>query len=133
MEKRDVCRLTNEYGKRFVEDWLKNYEILGVEQHGSANRQEFDVIYRRTDKTIGVAVLPNHDSKNDGSCFFGDFDYYVIVYALEYAGIPIKWPSACTGRSYPIHPAWYEDDEKKLAKYREAYAELYNKYDPLPF
>lgn len=122
MERQNVLNQTNEYGKQFVSHCLKNYEILGIERHkSSAERNEFDVIYKRTDNTVGVAVLPEKDSKNDGTCFFGDIKYYAIVYALEFAEIKIIWPPACTGNSYPVWPTWYEHDAEKLKIFNHAY------------
>lgn len=122
MKRQEILDKTNEYGKDFVNRWLKNYEILGTDQlNSSLSRKEFEVIYRRTDNTVGVAVLPEKDRKNDGTCFFGDIKYYAIVYALEFAEIKIMWPPACTGNSYPVWPTWYEHDAEKLKIFKHAY------------
>lgn len=122
MKRQEILDKTNEYGKDFVNRWLKNYEILGTDQlNSSLSRKEFEVIYRRTDNTVGVAVLPEKDSTDDGTCFFGDLKYYALVLALEVARIEIKWPPACTGNSYPVWPTWYEHDAAKLKIFNHAY------------
>lgn len=121
----EVINRTNEYGRQFVNRCLKRDEILGIEVSKSArNRNEFDVIYRDPDNKVLVAVLPEKDNTCNSSCFFGDLKYFAMVYALDFAEIPIMWPPACTGRVYPVWPSWYCKDAKKLEAFKREYNRL---------
>ena len=119
MEFADVYNMTNDHGKNFLNMWFRKKEILGVEKRDdNCSRNEFTIIYRELNGGIFTAILPCADSKNDGSCFFGDFEYFNILYSLEKNGITPKW----NPNGYVMWPVWYttkESFEKFLGTYKE--------------
>ncbi len=125
MKLEEISQMTNEKGQRFASMWLKGCTILGTERMSSnVSRQEFTVIFKHEDGSMYSAILPDAGTVNDGSCFFGPFDYFAAHYAADKAGFCLKYSS----RTY-LHPVWYAPQDK-LKVYNQAYNEIVNKYNP---
>ena len=127
--KKKVYAMTNDFGKKFLNDWFKKYDIIGVEEDTDNLRKEFFIIYKYPQNTtngfgIAVAVLPQKDSINDGCCFFGDLDYFARIHACNKVGLKILWMPNGT----PMWPVWYADKENFL-KFKKVYDELKGKYE----
>lgn len=79
----EILNRTNESGKAFIKMWLRNVELLGIEDN-KGTRKEFFVIYKRVDNEIRVACLPELGSTNE-PCFFGSLNHYATVVAQQTA------------------------------------------------
>ena len=135
MELQQVKEMTNDYGKKFLDFWFKEKEILGVERGGNNNcRKEFTIVYvsenldwhtgKVTSTEICTAVLPDKDSKNDGCCFFGDLQHFSMVYAEEKSGVRLRMnPQNCK----LMWPVWYTE-EKDFLRWKSYYDEMMKKY-----
>lgn len=97
---------TNDAGITFIKRWLRNVEILGIEDN-RGTREEFFVIYKREDNEIRVACLPELGSTN-APCFFGSLNHYATVVAQQTAGV--------TGRFCNTSIYWLPNEtQRKMA------------------
>lgn len=127
--KEKVYAMTNDFGKKFLNTWFKKYEIVGIEceRESSNSRQEFIIVYKIPTKNgfeLATAVLPMKESTNDGTCFFGGFEYFARIYATEKVGIKTRWMA----NGNVMWPVWYTDKEK-FCEFKKVYDELKAKYN----
>ena len=124
MKKEIVYEMTNDFGKDFLDRYFSRVIIDGTERRTNDNRQEFYIIYR-TECGKYVAVLPEKESKDDSSCFFGPLDYFAKLAAYDAAGMQAKWDV----NDNPIHPKWYlRPGDARLDKWIECYRNILKKY-----
>lgn len=64
----------NEPSRVFYKTWLQRYEMLGAKK---SSRPGEDYVFYRTSDGVRVAVLTRSESKNDGTCFFGDLNHFI--------------------------------------------------------
>ena len=111
MEFNEIYNLTNNHGKKFLKTWFQKKRLLGVERRESdIVRKEFTLIYQELKGDVHTAVLPCADSNEDGCCFFGDFEYWNILYSLGKHNIQPKW----NPNGYVMWPVWYTSQEEFL-------------------
>lgn len=125
--KEKVYAMTNDFGKKFLNDWFKKYDIIGVEEDVDNLRKEFFIIYKIPTKNsfeLAAAVLPMKNSTNDGTCFYGGFEYFARIYATKKVGIKTRWMA----NGDVMWPVWYTDKEEFI-KFKKVYDELKAKYN----
>ena len=124
MELRQVMAMTNDHGKKFLASWFAKKDILGIEKTASnVSRKEFTIVYRELKGDIRTAILPCAETSDDGCCFFGDMEYFTILYALEQNNIKPLWKN----NGYVMWPVWYTTKEE-FEKFLSTYKELKMKY-----
>ena len=84
----------NDASQRFLNRWIGKDKVICVKQcHG---RKDEHLIFYRGEKEIMVCVLTLKESKNDGSCFFGNLTHlakmmYCHVYGYDFQNICYWW------------------------------------------
>jgi hypothetical protein len=124
MEKEKVYQMTNDHGKRFLNDWFLSKEILGIERtESNISRKEFTIIYRYPDGNICAAVLPDESTINNGCCFFGDLQHFAMCYAEGKTNVRLR---LCNSGKL-MWPVWYTEKEDFL-QWKKFYDEMMQKY-----
>ena len=123
MEKEKVLSMTNEFGKKFF-GWISKYEILGIEKTDSnISRKEFTVIFKDSDSCVRAAIFPDADTKDDGTCLFGDLKHFAMCYAEQMSGVRLR----LTNSGHLYWPVWYLGEEDFL-RWKKFYDEMMQKY-----
>ena len=123
MEKEKVLSMTNEFGKKFF-GWISKYDILGIEKTPSnISRKEFTVIFRDSDNCVRAAIFPNADTKDDGTCFFGDLKHFAMCYAEQMANVNLRLRNS----GQLMWPVWYLN-ENDFLRWKKFYDEMISKY-----
>jgi hypothetical protein len=73
MKKFDITNY-NEASQQFLNRYVGKDSVICVKQNHSRKDENF-IFYKRGND-IKVCVLTLKDSKNNGSCFYGDLKYY---------------------------------------------------------
>lgn len=124
MKKEEIYSMTNDYGKKFFNDWLQSKEILGVERtESNIGRKEFTVIYRYSDGKINAAILPDVGTNDNGSCFFGDLKHFAMCYAEGKANVNLR----LNNNGNLMWPVWYLS-ENIFELWHRYYKEMIEKY-----
>ena len=134
MELQQVKEMTNDFGKKFLDTWFKGCTILGYERTESdKSRKEFTIIHVsvnkdwRTGKVLSqevcAAILPDNDTKDDGTCFFGDLKHFAMCYAEGKSGVRLRLRS----NGHLMWPVWYTEREDFL-RWKSFYDEMMQKY-----
>ena len=126
MELQQVKQMTNDFGKKFLDTYFKSYEIIGVEREHGASRNEFIIVYTymwKGERKVSTAVLPNKDSKDDGTCFFGDLKHFAMYHAEDKSGVRLRLQN----NGQLMWPVWYTDREDFL-RWKSFYDEMMRKY-----
>jgi hypothetical protein len=134
MEIQQVKEMTNDHGKKWLDMWFNDKEILGVEVGGdNKSRKEFTIIYNsvtrnwRTGEIVNeevcTAVLPNKETNNNGCCFFGNLQHFAMNYAAGLSGVRLRMSN--NGRL--IWPVWYTEKDDFL-RWKKYYDEMMQKY-----
>ena len=72
MKKFDIQNY-NEASQRFLNTWIGKDKVICVKQrHG---RKDEHLVFYHGEKEIGICILTLKESKNDGSCFFGNISH----------------------------------------------------------
>lgn len=115
---------TNDFGHKFLERWMSigDFQILGEERTDtSKSRGEFFLIYK-SKGSVKVLSLPEEGSRDNGCCFFGDFDYFSMVYAADMTDSTLRLRGGDL-----VHPIWYMG-EAAYERWRRAYLSIRDKY-----
>lgn len=117
---------TNIAGREFLKK-INNCEILGLITPQENSRRESYVLYRSKDKKIYCCVVPQSDGKTT-PCYFGDLEYFAIIYACSVSGIKCQWNK----NDRPAWPSWFMDfsnkkDREKWGNFIDAYNNIINK------
>ena len=84
----------NEASQLFLNRWIGREKVICVKQrHG---RKDEHFVFYRGEKEIRICVLTLKESKNDGSCFFGNLKHlakmmYCHVYGYDFQNICYWW------------------------------------------
>lgn len=99
MEKELVYSMTNTYGSKFLDSYLKDVEFLGIADKDEV-RKEFYLVYRNLKGEVFTCVLPLKENPDDCCCFFGSLIHFAAMYAEKKASVIIHtigsnflWPS----------------------------------------
>lgn len=126
MELQQVKEMTNDFGKKFLDSYFKGYDIVGIEREHGESRNEFMIIYTyiyKNEKKVCAAVLPNKNSRNDGTCFFGDLKHFAMCYAEDKSGVRLHLQN----NGHLMWPVWYTEKEDFL-RWKKFYDEMMQKY-----
>lgn len=87
--KEQVCSLTNEHGKKFVNMYLKNVRFDAIiKTDNNKSRKEFTLVFKfDSENHISCAILPISTSIDNGCCFFGDINHFAETVANHIFGI----------------------------------------------
>lgn len=123
MEFIEVYNKTNNHGKKFLDTWFKNSEILGIEiTESNKLRREFTIVYKAV-VGFATAILPLSTENCDSCCFFGDIEHFSMIFAEEKANVKLKLRN--NGRL--LWPVWYLKKEDFL-RWEKYYNEMVKKY-----
>lgn len=126
--------MTNEHGKKFLESYFKGREILGVEvTESNKGRREFTMLYVSVNKDwntgkvkgkeVCAAILPDKDTRDDGTCFFGNLRHFAMCYAEDLSGVRLRLQN----NGHLMWPVWYTEREDFL-RWKSFYDEMMQKY-----
>lgn len=79
--RQEALKRANVAGVNFIEMWLANVDILGIEEPISG-RREFFVVYRHGDGSRCVACIPPAGS-DYAPCFYGSLHHFAMVAAAR--------------------------------------------------
>ena len=80
----------NEASQLFLNRWIGREKVICVKQ--CRGRKDEHLVFYRGEKEIKICVLTLKDSRNDGSCFFGNLKHlakmmYCSVYGYDFQDI----------------------------------------------